>query len=198
MNRVLLFVGVAVLTLTSMASSAAAGTVFVADLKGEYERPVPVITTGNGTGFAELTGSPDAADYVLHYALTVHDLSSAATGAFIHVSTKLPGEPPREQIGEVVHAIDLSGATLDPGGLGFVIEGDWRFDDALHPLGEHLVDSLFDGELYFNVKTGNHADGEIRGQLEPGKVNAVPLPAPALMTGIGLAIALPLARRRMA
>lgn len=158
------------------------GTVFISSLSGANERP-PVDTSATGTGRAELLGEPGR--YVINYSVSYQNLSSEPIGAHIHYSVAPPGAPMSEQLGPIVEELDdfPPDAPMTSG----TIEGDWRYDDRTKPLTDALVDSLFDGELYFNVHSVNFPDGEIRGQIvRGGTVTPIPLPAPLLSGLIGL------------
>ena len=192
--------GAAVATL--VAAQARASIVFTSILNGENERPDPVTSGGVGSATAMLSG--DSGTYVLSYTLNYAGLSSAAVAGNIHYSILPPGRNPAEQTGPVVHDF---GAEFGSTGTAGTVSGQWRFDDAARPLTDALTDSLLDGELYFNIYTANHADGEIRGQLQAlgggtdnGAANAtvIPLP-PALLLGLaGLGAAGWATRRRRA
>lgn len=177
-----------------LSSQAEAGRVFMSALSGTNERPDPVDAAGAGSATAMLSG--EAGRYVLSYTLDYTNLSSAPVGGHIHYSILLPGLDPLEQTGPIVHHLDAEFAVLGTDGT---IDGEWRFDDAQLPLTDALVDSLFDGELYFNLHTPAHPAGEIRGQVRAGDgATAIPLP-PALLPGLaGLGMAGWVARRRRA
>ena len=172
-----------------------AGTIFVSSLSGDQERPDPVTTDGTGNATAELTGS--AGSYVLSYHVGYEGLASPAQAAHIHFATRPPGADPGEQTGDIVHHLELpSDAQSLAARLSLVAlplndgtyAGDWRFDDAELPLTDALVDSLFDGELYFNIHTADFPAGEIRGPIVMGAAS-VPLPVGLLtgLTGLGTA-----------
>lgn len=188
--------GAAVATL--VAAQARASIVFTSLLDGENERPEPVSGSGAGSATAMLSG--DSGSYVLSYTLNYAGLGSNAVSGNIHYSILPPGRDPAEQTGPAVHGFGASGTQG-------TVSGEWRFDDAAMPLTDALADSLLDGELYFNIYTVAHKDGEIRGQLQalggsadaapggPG-ATAIPLP-PALLAGlVGLGAAGWATRRR--
>lgn len=177
-----------------LSSQAEAGPVFMSTLSGENERPEPVETAAVGSATAMLTG--EAGSYVLSYTLDYAGLTSEPVGGHIHYSILPSGLDPLEQTGPVVHNLDADFAAL---GIDGMIAGEWRFDDAQLPLTDALVDSLFDGELYFNLHTPAYPAGEIRGQILAGDgATAIPLP-PALIPGLaGLGMAGWVARRRRA
>ena len=185
---------------TLVAAQARASIVFNSILSDENERPGPVGGAGVGSASAFLTGT--AGSYVLAYTLNYAGLDSDARAGHIHYSVLPPGRDPAEQTGPVVHPLDADFASLGNAGT---VHGEWRFDDAQTPLTDALADSLLDGELYFNIHSAAHPDGEIRGQLAPlgGDTNAgaadatiIPLP-PALVFGLtGLCTAVWATRRR--
>jgi hypothetical protein len=178
-----------------------AASVFASTLGGGNERPDPVPTTGAGSATAMLTG--DAGGYVLSYTLNFTGLTSDAVAGHIHYGIDPPGADPIEQTGPVVHPLDADfGAIGTEGG----ISGQWRYDDAELPLTDALVDSLMDGELYFNVHSAAFTGGEIRGQItlvgngggdgDGDGGAAIPLPPPLLLGLFGLTTAAWAARRR--
>ena len=176
---------------------ARAASVFGSTLSGASERPDPVSTNGGGAANAMLTG--DAGSYVLSYSLSFAGLSSDAIAGHIHYGIDPPGLSPVEQTGPVVHPLDFDFAG---GGNEDNIVGEWRFDDAELPLTDALVDSLMDGELYFNIHSANFTGGEIRGQInfvaggDGDGGTAIPLPTPLLLGLVGLGTAAWAARRR--
>jgi hypothetical protein len=187
---------------TLVAAQARASIVFTSILDGDNERPSPVAGDGAGSATAMLSG--DSGSYVLLYTLNYAGLSSDAVAGHIHYSILPPGQDPAEQTGPVVHGLDADFTALGTSGT---VSGQWRFDDAALPLTDALADSLLDGELYFNLHTAIHPDGEIRGQLQAvggstdgGTPNAtvIPLP-PAVLVGLaGLGAAGWAMRRRRA
>jgi hypothetical protein len=162
--------------------SAMAASVFVSVLGGEHERPDPVTTGGAGSATAMLSG--DVGSFVLSYSLNYSGLGSDAVAGHIHYSILPPGNDPLDQTGPVVHGLDADFGSLGSDGS---ISGEWRFDDESMPLTDALVDSLMDGELYFNIHSATFGNGEIRGQIQPvgddGGGTAIPLP-PALLIGL--------------
>jgi hypothetical protein len=163
---------------------AQAGTVFISSLTGANERP-PIDTHASATGTLTLTGTPG--HYVAWYTIDYKNLSSDPTGGHIHYAVIPPNKLPSDQNGPVVSNLDSFPAGAGHSGR---IAGDWRWDEASHPLTNELVDSMFDGELYFNIASDNFPTGEIRGQiLDPNAPTPIPLP-PAVLTGfIGLGAA---------
>ena len=192
------------------AAPAGAAAVFVATLDGSNERPGPVVSGGIGSATALLTG--DSGAYVLSYSLNYAGLSSDAVDGHIHYAINPPGRDPVDQTGPAVHRLDADFDTLGTDGS---ISGDWRFDDSQSPLADALVDSLLDGELYFNIHSADFGNGEIRGQLTPlgvggandpdadestggesGNGTAIPQPPALFVAPLGLAAAGWAARRR--
>ena len=178
-----------------------ASIVFNSILSGDAERPGAVAGTGAGSATAMLTG--DSGSYVLSYSLNYAGLSSEAVAGTIHYSILPPGRDPREQTGPVVHDFGADFASLGASGS---ISAPWRFDDAAMPLTDALADSLLDGELYFNITTAGHPEGELRGQLEAlggttdgdaSNATIIPLPPSVLvgLTGLGAAAWATLRRR---
>jgi hypothetical protein len=160
-------------------SSAHAGTVFVSQLTGGQERPDPIDTPATGSATLTLSGGPGK--YVLWYSINYKNLSSDPTDGHIHYSIIPPTKKPGEQVGPSVDKLDSF-----PGDAGRTgkITGDWRWDESHNALTDELVDSLFDGELYFNISSEDHPTGEIRGQIvDPNAATPIPLP-PAAWTGI--------------
>src|SRR5688500_5613053 len=141
---------------------AQAAIVFVSTLDGSSERPDPVDTPGVGLATAMLDGGTGA--YVLSYTLNYAGLGSDATAGHIHYAINPPGRSPADQTGPVVHGLNADFGALGADGS---IAGEWRFDDAENPLTDALVDSLMDGELYFNIHSATFGEGEIRGHLTP-------------------------------
>jgi len=178
-----------------------ASIVFHSILSGDAERPGAVAGTGAGSATAMLTG--DSGSYVLSYSLNYAGLGSEAVAGNIHYSILPPGRDPSEQTGPAVHDLGADFASLGTSGS---ISGHWRFDDAEMPLTDALADSLLDGELYFNITTAGHPDGELRGQLEAlggttedegANATIIPLPPSVLvgLTGLGAAAWATLRRR---
>ena len=118
---------------------------------------------------------------MLWYSINYKNLSSDPTDGHIHYSIIPPTKRPGDQVGPSVDKLD---SFPDGAGRSGKITGDWRWDETHNVLTDELVDSLFDGELYFNISTENHATGEIRGQIvDPNAATPIPLP-PAAWTGI--------------
>ena len=183
-----------------------ASIVFHSILSGDAERSGAVEGTGAGSATAMLAG--DSGSYVLSYSLNYAGLGSSALAGNIHYSILPPGRDPSEQTGPVVHNLGVHdlGAVFASLGTSGSISGHWRFDDAEMPLTDALADSLLDGELYFNITTAGHPDGELRGQLEAlggttegegANATIIPLPPSVLvgLTGLGAAAWATLRRR---
>src|SRR5262249_34674416 len=112
---------------------------FAASLGGDQENPV---VTTDAKGLASIHYTRGTLSFEINVQLT--GLSSAITGAHLHAAA--PGEN-----GPVI--VDLS-SLLD----GNTIRGQVTItpDD---------LDALANGNIYINVHTIDHPDGEIRGQL---------------------------------
>jgi hypothetical protein len=98
-----------------------------------------------------------------------------------------PGRDAVDQAGPSVHPLDTDFGL--PGGEGSA-SGPWASDDGSSPPTGAPIDSLLDGELYFNLRSLDLDNGELRGQLQPldatsdpGNGTAIPLP-PALLAGL--------------
>ena len=107
-----------------------------ATITGTQEIPI-VITTSRGSGSFVLTASG------LHYDIAVQGMSGAITAAHFHQGT--PSES-----GPVVMPITFTGNRS---------VGDWT------GLTDVLRNAILNGEIYVNVHTAAHPNGEIRGQL---------------------------------
>jgi hypothetical protein len=107
-----------------------------ATLTGGQESP-PVGTAASGTGTFTLTSTG------LQYDITVKNLSSTLTAAHFHRG--IVGVS-----GSAVHEISFSGNRAT---------GTWTNISA------ELRNAIMNEEIYVNVHTSNHPDGEIRGQL---------------------------------
>ncbi|MDZ7308627.1 MAG: endolytic transglycosylase MltG, partial [candidate division KSB1 bacterium] len=129
---------------------AGAETVFLAVLEGKQENPA-VATTAAGGGYFVLNAEQTA----LSFLIKVRNLSGPITAAHFHLA-------PRGSNGSPVRTLtaDFTDTTAS---------GVWRSTDA-EPLTPALVADLLAGNLYVNVHTAAHPEGEIRGQLESGKV----------------------------
>lgn len=119
-------------------------SVFAADISGAQETPA-VTADGHGYGVFLLNPAKDT----LTVRAYVAGLSGSATAAHLHAGAA-------GQSGEAVKTLTVAGD---------VITGTWKKSDAQEPLTDVLVARLLKGEIYLNVHTPNHADGELRGQL---------------------------------
>lgn len=106
---------------------------------------------GNGTGRASFTYS----GHMLHYQITVHDLSGPATMAHIHIGDLGVSGPPTYtfEIAKVASG-KLSEGTIDLSSYS-----------AKGVSGDSLMVLLNNGGAYVNVHTAAHPGGEIRGQI---------------------------------
>lgn len=107
---------------------------------------VPEVDT-EATGFVSAVLNPEKSNLKLK--AEVQGLSGTITGAHLHAGAAGSN-------GEVVKALDVDGNSLSV---------DWGREDAENPLTENLLTQLEAGELYVNVHTEAHPDGEIRTQL---------------------------------
>ena len=167
------------LILAVVPSSLVSAQTFSAIMSGDQEVG-PVATPATGIGTLDLTGGPGA--WVATYSLSYSGLLSPIVnppGAHIHSA-------PFGVNGPVVHGLDNIAAAV--GTTSGVINGDWRFDDAVNPLTDTLVSELFAGQLYFNIHTDLNRSGEIRGQI-------VPEPS-SIVAALGLVAAATTFRRR--
>lgn len=164
------------LTICLLATAHTAHAIMIdlkATLSGDQEVP-PVMTDAFGSMTGVLTGDFGMNNFVLQYEIDYADLSSpiapvAVTGAHVHVA-------PLGSNGGIVHLLDTNVVGTTSG----TIVGDWRFDDAVNPLTEALVQEVIAGNTYVNLHTDNFGGGEIRGQI------FVPEPGTILLVGLGL------------
>lgn len=112
-------------------------SLFKASLYGNKEIPL-VHTSMSGTGSFTLTSTG------LQYAVTVRNLSGSIIGAHFHLGNAGSNGP-------VVQAISFSNNTST---------GTWDLTNDQRT-------SLLAGDIYVNIHTAAHPDGEIRGQLMP-------------------------------
>ena len=124
------------------ATALAENQMFSADLKGASEAP-PTQSAGKGT--AEV--SFDSESKKLSWTITYSGLTGEATAAHFH-GPAAEGK----NAGPMV--------TIEK--LASPAKGSATLDDA-------QVKALTGGEMYINVHTAKFPDGEIRGQLKPGK-----------------------------
>lgn len=167
MKRILCFIFI--LTLTMMGNSAVAATassgtkhIFEATLSGRNEVP-PIVS--NTTGHLKVT-IPNG-EGSLDYILTVNN-GRQITAAHLHCGAE-------GQNGSVV--VDLyknktssysanSNGVLSQGVINrsSIVTTSQNCPQRIDTV-EHLVQSMRDGNIYVNVHTTAHPDGEIRGQL---------------------------------
>lgn len=113
-------------------------------LSGTAERPTPVETSASGYGAFWFVGNE------LTYDVDYDGLSATATMAHLHGPADVESSAPVLQGLEVEGVLGLSGA----------------FSGRLS-LTPAQMDALLTGLTYVNVHSGNHAAGELRGQLLP-------------------------------
>ena len=141
--RPILYTAVALgLAVPLIPAKAAAAEQFTAAMSGDSEVPP---TGSPGTGRVQATLDP--ATRVLHYTVTFHGLTGAATMAHLH------GPAPAGANAGV--EVPLGNAPTSP------IRGEAT-------LSAEQVEALEQGKLYANVHTPKHPGGEIRGQLARG------------------------------
>jgi hypothetical protein len=128
-----------------------------ASLDGDQEAPDPVVTDATGEGTVTLS----ADQTTLTYTLEVTGITSAVTGAHIHLGV-------RGVAGPILFGL--------PNGTDLAtdeIRGTLDVDDLMVLAGEGIetmrdaVNAILIGDTYFNVHTGDEPAGEIRGQIEP-------------------------------
>lgn len=139
----LIIVAIAAIFSAAVTSSVLAeNTAFTADLKGASQ--VPPINNA-GTGKADVTY--DDASKLLTWTITYSDLSGPVTAAHFHgPAGKGENAGPMITIKQLDSPMKGS-ATLT----------------------EDQIKALTGGQMYVNVHTAKYPDGEIRGQLAPGK-----------------------------
>jgi hypothetical protein len=132
----------------AMSVALAAPMSFSVPLDGSQQ--VPAVQT-SGTGDAKLTYDPDTRQVT--WDVTYSGLSSPVTMAHFHVgATGKNGKP--------VVWMTKMGSTTTP------IEGPIKGEATLTP---DQAKEFAAGDLYINVHTKDHPDGEIRGQVMPPK-----------------------------
>lgn len=141
----------------------------------------PATVNATGSGFFVLNDS----DNLLAWSIAFSGLSANVQAAHIHQAPVGLAGPVEINLNSAPGVV-LSGVGLQEG-LFFgssTLSSDPG--DAAGP--EDLVTALFAGNLYVNIHTPNHSGGEIRGQILPGDVQVVPLPAGAwlLVSALGL------------
>ena len=126
-----------------LASSRA--SLFPIYLSGAEEVPA-VTTTATGVAWASLNADGSA----LTLTGSVHGLSGPITGSHIHRGAKGSN-------GNVLKDVVVNGSRLSL---------TWTRTDSSNALTPGVLDLLAKGELYLNVHTAAHANGEIRGQIQ--------------------------------
>jgi len=114
-----------------------------AQMSGNQEVPVSIVTTASGT--AALYTVPTG----LAYFITVNGLSGPITGAHFHLGSIREGGP-------VVKDIAASF-------VGNTASGIWTTSEAT-PFNDSLRRNLVNGRIYINIHTAANPSGEIRGQ----------------------------------
>jgi hypothetical protein len=114
-----------------------------ASLTGGAERPNPVSTAGTGSAHFWLVGSE------LTYDVDYANLSAPATAAHLHGPADVDG------IADVQIPLEAADGNLGTSG---------RFFGTVSVTSEQLR-QLLEGLVYVNIHTGNHPDGEVRGQV---------------------------------
>ncbi len=124
--------------------------IYVTNLTGSQETPA---NRALGTGTATLSIDGE----MMHYTVTVQELSGTPTAAHVHSGAIGVGGPP------VITFAIKDGA----GASGVVAEGDINLATALGGgmTADSLRSLLRQGHGYVNVHTALHPAGEIRGQL---------------------------------
>lgn len=140
-------------------SSAPSSMKFTATLSGGEEVP-PVTTQATGEAVFLLSSSGKE----LNYKLTVQNLDSV-TMAHLHMAPKgqngdivvwlYPNAPPPKPIDHVVSGT-LAEGSIDASRLMGPLQGKQVSD---------LVEKIKAGEIYVNVHTRQHPEGELRGQV---------------------------------
>ena len=121
---------------------------YTVEMKGSLATP-PV--DGKAAGRATLTFE----GHMVHYAVTVSDLSGPATKAHIHVGKLGMSGPP-------VYTFEINKVAS-----GKLAEGDIDLSKAASKTvsGDSLKVLLNNGSAYINVHTAAHPGGEVRGQI---------------------------------
>ncbi len=148
---------------------------------------VPALTNPNPAASGLSTLFYDTLTNTYDFTLSAFSLSGPVTGAHIH------GPATNMQSADVLVNINTtpfekfnSGSTLLLGGndiatFGFVASANG------HP-GQSFLNALNSGLTYVNIHTAMYPGGEVRGQLWPAAVAAVPEPQvwASLLVGMGL------------
>jgi hypothetical protein len=159
---------------TGTGTTVAATELYIrATLNGKNEVPA-VITDGKG----EFRGTINAAGTEIAYELEYSGLSGAASMAHIHLGQKFAN-------GGVMVWICTAGAPAPtgtpvcPAGNAGKVTGKWTKDSIVGPANQgipfpspdmkKLLAALESGHSYVNIHTVMAPNGEIRGQVKPGK-----------------------------
>lgn len=121
-------------------------------LSGAAERPTPVSTPGGGTGLLALEGN------LLHFSVNYDNLKADANNAHIHgiADTESPA-------GVLVNLVPSNGGAFGRNGT---LAGTVALSAA------HRA-AILEGRTYINIHSvGEHASGEIRGQIAPVVLHA--------------------------
>ena len=145
--------------------------------------PVASPSNGSGQGFFVL----DTDTNLFTWSIAFQDLTGPNVAPGAHIHAQAAGTEPGAAAGPII--IDFN---TDPGavvtGLGASI-GTYLGRTTLSndPASSIFVGGLLDGLWYVNIHTALNQPGEIRGQILPGGVTVVPLPAAAwlLFTALG-------------
>lgn len=113
-------------------------------LSSSQEVP-PVMSGGSGTALVRVRSDRSA----VTLEGTVHNLSGEITGAHFHKAGAGAN-------GDVVKDITVSGNSLS---------ATWSRNDGNMPLTDALLNDLLSGQIYINVHTPIHPNGEMRGQI---------------------------------
>lgn len=127
---------------------------YTAELSGTAVRPASVTTDATGT----LTASLDQRTFQWSYTVGWRTLSSAPTSVHLHGPADAAG------VAEVLVELNNGETELTPTSAA---TGVLDFSVAVTPTvsGDSLRKLLNAGQIYVDVHTLNHSDGEIRGQL---------------------------------
>jgi CHRD domain len=117
-----------------------------ASLNGASEIPAVTDTTGSGFGTFSLEGNK------LTFNVTYSGLSGVATLAHIH--------GPAPSTGSAAPMVDMAPFSVGAFGTSGTIAGTTTLTDS-------QAADLKSGKTYFNIHTGAHGGGEIRGQIIP-------------------------------
>ncbi len=149
---------VVVLSLTLLVGRSSGQTAFKARLSGAESVP-PVMTKASGTAQLQIAKGSDT----LTYKLTVTDIPNV-TAAHIHFGKKGQNGPPV--------AFLFSGPAKEGPFSGMLAAGVITAKDLFGPLKgkglSDLIKQIRSGDMYINVHTKDHPDGEIRGQITQG------------------------------